>query len=147
MVITTPDVGVVVELKNWAGAVTLEGDRLIQRRPPPRPPVDHGPVFRDLEYKVKLLAAYHAEKGRPSVDLQPLVVFYNHRIRMPDALRARPDVTTFVQLQEELPRSDEGEPTPELRALRQTLDELGGWDVVTLHGGRALFGDVRGLPE
>ena len=56
-------------------------------------------------------------------------------------------MTTFVQLQEELPRGDEGPPTPELRSLRQTLDELGGWDVVTLHGGRALFGDVRGLPE
>ncbi len=145
-VITTPEVGVVVELKNWAGAIELEGGRLVQHRRPPKAPVDHGPVFADLAHKLDLLAAFHAERGRPAAELQPLVVFYDHRLQMPAALRARDDVTTYAQLTDELPGRDAQPPSPGIAALRESLDEIGGWDVVALHGGRTVFGDVRHTP-
>ncbi len=145
-VLTTPDVGVVVELKNWVGSIDLDDGRLVQRRRPPRAPVDHGPVFRDLEHKLGLLAAYHADHGRPPVELQPLVVFFNHQLQMPAAIRARPDVTTFAQLMEEIPRRGVDDAAPEVVALRQTLDEIGGWDSVSMFGGRTVFGDVHETP-
>lgn len=141
-VLTTPDVGVVVELKNWAGQVLLEEGHLIQRRPPPKAPVDHGPVFQQLQHKADLLQRLHGAE----VELQPLVVFYNHRLQMPNEVRAREDVTTFTQLLDELPRRGHVEPSPEIAALRDTLDGIGGWDVLSLHGGRTLFGDLRHTP-
>ncbi len=141
-VLTTPDVGVVVELKNWAGEVFLEDGHLIQRRRPPRAPVDHGAVFEQLSHKLDLLAAFHDG----DVELQALVVFYNHRLRMPNEVRAREDVTTFTQLLDELPKRGGPEPTPEIVALRETLDGIGGWDVLSLHGGRVAFGDLRQSP-
>ncbi len=147
-VVTTGDHAVVVELKSWVGSIDVDdAGRVVQARRPPKPPVDHGPVFRDLAHKVDLLAALQAERGRPPVELQPLVVFHDHRLRMAAAVRQRADVTTWAQLQEELPgRAGAGPVSPEVLALQATLDELGGWDTLSLYGGRTIFGDLRACP-
>lgn len=146
-VLTTPDFGLVIELKSWIGEVRLEGDRLIQSRPPPRPPVDHGPVLGQLAHKSDLLARHHAEQGRPPVALRSLLVFFDHRVRLAPPLAGRDDVTTLPALLAALPQRDSTPVSEGIRALRATLDDLGGWDLVALYGGRVLFGDVVEIPS
>jgi hypothetical protein len=150
-VVTTPTRAIVVELKHWAGeAILVDGDagplRLVQRRPPPKAPTDHGPVLEQLAHKTALLQRHHAARGGSEIDLEPLLMFYDVRLRLGSGLVDRADVVMYERFLEALPRADDTPASPDIAGFRETLDGLGGWDLVALHGGRVVSCDIRETP-
>lgn len=161
-VITTPTEAVVVELKNWSGTVRMQGRDVVQERRGQQGVVDHGPLFEDLAERARVLLKHHTALGRPACPIRSLVVFHNPRVRLARDVASRRDVVAFEALLGDMPAGASGldstlhavfrflgfttntprSGSPSIHALRGTLDELGTWDVVRIHGGRAVLGDV-----
>lgn len=174
-VITTPDRGIVVELKNWTGDVLLsDGGHVIQRRRYGKEPIDHGPLFEDLRERVETLRLHHASFGREGVIIDAFVVFYDERgnLKLDESVASRPDVVTYEKLLKAVPSqaaessllkrvllglmvifgfgsaecgATQTKPSKAIASFRETLADLGSWDVLALNGGRVVFGDI--LPE
>lgn len=161
-VITTPTEAVVVELKNWSGTVSMQGREVVQERRGQQGVVGHGPLFDDLAERTRVLLRYHTSMGRPSCPMRSLVAFHNHRIKLARNVASRNDVVAFEALVGNMPTGASGldsalhaifrilgfatnapqKCSSSILSLRNTLDELGTWDLVQLHGGRAVLGDV-----
>ncbi len=174
-VITAPDRAIVVELKNWTGEVLLSEDgHVIQKRRYGKEPIDHGPLFDDLRDRVETLRLHHASFGRDEARIDAFVVFYDERdsLRLDISVASRPDVVTYEKLLKAMPSQamepsvlkrvllglmaifgfDQAEngatkakPSKAIALFRETLADLGSWDVLALNGGRVIFGDI--LPE
>ncbi len=143
-VITAPDVVLVVELKNWAGEIVLDEGKFLQLRRPPKPPVKHGDIIRDLHHKMSVLGRYHAARDGLEAPMQAFVAFYNRRLVLPEALHGHEEIIFFGSLLEELPsKPDPTAVTPEIASMRESLDSCGSWDMVRLHGGRLGLGDIH----
>lgn len=161
-VITTPTEAVVVELKNWSGTVSMEGPEVTQERRGQQGVVGHGPLFKDLAERTRVLLRHHTAQGRAPCPIRSLVAFHNPRVRLARSVASRKDVVTFDALLGNMPAGASGmesalqaivrilgfatnaaqKGSPAIHALRGTLDELGTWDSVRIHGGRAILGDV-----
>lgn len=174
-VITAPDRAIVVELKNWTGEVLLSEDgHVIQKRRYGKEPIDHGPLFDDLRDRVETLRLHHATFKRETVRIDAFVVFYDERgnLTLDISMTSRPDVVAFEKLLKGMPSqateqsllkrvllglmaifgfeqaesgATKAKPSNAIAALRETLADLGSWDILALNGGRVLFGDI--LPE
>ena len=171
-VITTPDEIWAVELKNWSGFVRLDGSHVVQHRAGGRGVVDHGNLLSSLRHKERVLRNYlkrHVDEVPP---IWTVLVFANDRVGIAEELVGRDDLDV-VRIREflgALPAApaqygpiwsalrrlfgagDDREPKKALPAVsepirqtRQALATLGTWDLVMLHGGRILSGDVVGL--
>lgn len=162
-VITTPTEAVVVELKNWSGTVSMQGREVVQERRGQQGVVRHGPLFDELAERTRVLLRHHTTMGRPSCPIRSLVAFHNPRVKLARNVASRDEVVAFEALLGNMPAGASGvEPalhaifrilgftttnapqrgSPSINALRNTLDELGTWDLVRIHGGRAILGDV-----
>lgn len=171
-VITALDRAIVVELKHWSGEVlvTPEGN-VIQNRRYGKGPIVHGPLFSDLKDKAETLRLHNASFGRKHVPIDTFVVFYDGKgnLRLDASVAKRPDVVTYDKLLKAMP-SQESEPsllkrvllglmslfgfdqadpankrsmpTDAIASFRETLADLGSWDVLAMNGGRLLVGDI-----
>lgn len=174
-VITAPDRAIVVELKNWTGEVLLSEDRhVIQKRRHGKESVDHGPLFDDLRDRVETLKLHHASFKRDAARIDSFVVFYDGygNLTLDTSMASRPDVIAYEKLLKGMPSQatepsllkrvllglmtvlgfvqvENGatnvKPSKAIAELRETLANLGSWDVLALNGGRVLLGDI--LPE
>lgn len=140
-----------VEQKHWSGGVEIEtgpnGEEVIQiRRSGER--MNHRDVFGTIALKAKVLALHHNASEGFVQDYYPLVVFSNPNLEIPEDMLQRPDCFEVPGLIEMLPGGGAdvgaGLDLGQL-AIASTLDRLGSWDVVHLHGGDAPHGDVHGV--
>ncbi len=161
-VITSPTEGIVVELKNWSGTVRMEGRDVVQERRGQLGVVRHGTIFDDLAERTAVLMRHHAAVGRPACPVRSLVAFHNPRVHLSREVTARRDAWSFAALVGDMPAGAAGleralqalcrtlgltantpkKVSPAVKALRETLEALGTWDLVRLHGGRTITGDV-----
>ena len=170
-VITTPDEVWAVELKNWSGFVRLDGSNVVQHRAGGRGVVDHGRLLADLRHKQGVLTSYLEDHLDEVPRVWTVLVFANDRVGIDDELLAVDDmdvvrIREFVGALPPAPPqygpiwgrlrkffSGEGEEkqkalptvTDPIRKAREVLASLGTWDLMMLHGGRILSGDVLGL--
>ena len=168
-ILLTPRALYVVETKAWSGALDVTGGSLtgrwLQTRRRGGGQVDHGEVWQKLQAKCHVLAAYLDALGA-RLDrraIRPVLILWNPELTVPDWLEARPEVVTRAELEAAMTRTRgadgllalllrrEGETGTErppklarqsLRRVRRSLDRLGGYDRVVLHGGRTLTGDL-----
>ena len=154
-VITTPDEIWAVELKNWSGFVGLDGGRVIQHRAGGRGVVDHGDLIGLMARKQRALERYLAERVDEPPEVWSVLVFANSSVALADDLKAQDDLdlVTLPELMSALPPPHYGKGLkgvddtfikPSIRQARRALAEIGTWDLVALHGGRILTGDVVG---
>lgn len=164
-VITTSDELWVVELKNWSGFVGLDGHNLVQHRAGGRGVVDHGPVVRELRKKRRAVDNLLERRIDEVPDSRAILVFFNRNVRIDEGLLAIDDVDVIrlPQLLSALPAptSDKGPIGRFFSALfgdddqkalpaaaepvvcaREVLAELGTWDLLALHGGQIISGDL-----
>lgn len=161
-VITSPTEAVVVELKNWSGTVRMEGREVVQERRGQLGVVRHGALFEDLAERTRVLLRHHVAAGYPSCPVRSLVAFHNPRVHLARDVVSRKDVASFEALVGNMPAGASGperalqavfrilgftanapaKVSPTVQALRTTLEALGTWDLVRVHGGRTLSGDV-----
>ena len=170
-VITTPEEIWVVELKNWSGFAGVDGSRVIQHRSHGRGVVDHGNLLSNLRHKERSLRKYL----RRSVDEVPptwsILVFANENLAIADELAGVDDmgVVRLPEFMSALPapladygpiwdglrrifgsvEDEEKERFPvvsePIRQVREALAGLGTWDLMAMHGGQILSGDVVGF--
>lgn len=161
-VITSPTEAVVVELKNWSGTVRMEGREVVQERRGQHGVVRHGALFDDLAERARVLVRHHVAAGRPACPVRSLVAFHNPRVNLAREVASRKDVQSFAALVGGMPAGASGleralqavfrslgftanahaTVSPAVKGLRETLEALGTWDLVRVHGGRILAGDV-----
>ncbi len=166
-VITLPDRLLVVELKNWAGFVGVdETGNVIQHRSGGRGVINHGRLLSDLERKERALHNYLRRSIEEVPELSTLLVFFNRQVgvderlmgyegvdvmRLPEfmgRLPAAEDDGFFSKLfQAMFSRTDDDKPAlPALdgpvRNAREELAKLGTWDLLALHGGQIVSGDL-----
>jgi hypothetical protein len=92
------------------------------------------------------------------------IVFYNRTLRIPTEINNRKDVIKYSSLMSLLPKKSSGvinfleallhffgidnsnptntEPSKGIRDLRDTLSDVGSWDVIELNGDKIIFGDI-----
>ncbi|MFU8805051.1 MAG: nuclease-related domain-containing protein [Bradymonadaceae bacterium] len=170
-VITTPDDIWLVELKNWSGFVALEHGRVIQHRSHGRGIVDHGNLLKTMLIKERALRDYLKSRLDEVPPMVSVLVFWNQNVALSDELLATDDVVVvgireFVGSLPPAPpdygiivgalarlfgalfgqRKDQrrlmAEDSSEGLAIRKALGQLGSWDMVRMHGGRILSGDI-----
>lgn len=169
-VITSPTEALVLEMKNWTGEVRLdEGGNVLQinRR---GEEINAGKLFDDVEERTEILRLHHSSTGRAPVKMRHFVVFYDPygNLYLHDEIANRGDVLRFDELSDLMPSGEESflhrllhallqffgfEPErakttaalPEILAFRQSLAELGGWDILVLNGGLTLCGDILSI--
>lgn len=171
-VITSPSEVLVIEMKNWTGEVRMTdtGDVIQLNRNGDR--IDKGKLFDDVAERAELLRLHHVSKGRKSVRCRSFVVFYDPygNLDLDEEIASRDDVLRFEQLSDLMPNGNEPfllrllealmrffgferragvvpTPTTEIVEFRQSISELGGWDVVVLNGGLTLCGDILSVGE
>ncbi|CAB3706585.1 Nuclease-related domain [Achromobacter spanius] len=169
-VLTSPTEAIVVELKNWTGDVTLDESGGVIQVNRKGELVNHGRLFEDLAERAEILRLHHLSKARAPVRMRHLVVFYDPygNLRLNDEIVARADVLRFDELRNVMPNGPEPFllrllhalmrffgfkvetekhplPSVDIVAFRQSLAELGGWDVIRLHGGLTLCGDILSI--
>lgn len=154
----------VVEIKRWGGAVEVGPDGCWTQRRRDGSLVHHGQVLETLQHKVDATLHHLRACG---CELPPAAshgkVLLTGGIALPAALAAHPNVASSSDVGEYL-RAFEESPLSNLargylpaalsgrqlgaQKLRQAaaiIDELGSWDVLTLHGGRVVTGDAHRL--
>lgn len=171
-VITTPKEIWVVEIKNWSGFVNVDGSRVIQHRSHGRGVIDHGNLLAGMRRKEGALKDYLRRTMDASVDMPPtwsVLVFCNKNlgiseelfavddmdvVRLPEFLSALPappaDYGSFFgglsnlvgrgadeKEQKRLPVVDES-----IEASKAALADLGTWDLLAMHGGQIISGDL-----
>ena len=168
-VITAPDELWLVELKNWTGFVGLDdGGRVVQHRSGGRGVVDHGRLLRDMETKQRALERYLRRALDDVPRLWNVLVFYNRQVQLDERLATRDDldVVRLPELLSALPEpsesrsgvfgffrrlfggdtDDEQQKLPAVsepvRAAKEELASLGTWDLLALHGGQIISGDL-----
>lgn len=148
LVVTTPDEIWVVELKNWSGFVGLDGQNVVQHRSQGRGVVDHGRLLSDMRHKQRILEKYLSRSLDKVPELWSVLVFCNDNATIDDALVSRDDMDV-VGLREflgALPSAagKQGGPvaTESIQQAREVLARLGTWDLLVLHGGQILSGDL-----
>ena len=146
LVITTPAEIWLVELKNWSGFVRLEGDKVIQHRAGGRGVIDHGALLSKMRRKEKALRRYLKRSMADVPQTWSILVFCNDKVGLDEGLVGRDDLDV-VGLREfvgALPLPEKGrEPASEtIKEAREVLRELGTWDLLWLHGGQILSGDL-----
>lgn len=171
-VITSPEEVIVVELKNWSGRIELGTDgSVIQHRRFDNGEQNHGALFADLAERVEVLHLYHRSKEREAVKIRGYVIFFNDNLEVPESLTKREDVLTYATLLNFMPPADKEPsllrrillaimklfgaklkpgytrepsiPSTSIKAFRETVAELGGWDVIDLYGGGYVIGDIQ----
>ena len=164
--VTTLEKAIVIELKNWSGELTFDGPDYIQIRRFTEERVNHGPVFADLEEKTRVLREYNKLQGRPDVEIEQLLVFYNSNLGIPPALARTKGVVFYGDLVSHLPSRDSGlrsvleailrflgigkqkpkasnTPAHRVERFKETLLELGSWDYLSFAGGQIKAGDIH----
>ena len=169
-VITSPVEALVLEMKNWTGEVRLdEGGDVVQvnRR---GEEINASKLFDDVEERTQILRLHHSSTGRAPVKMRHFVIFYDPygNLHLHDEIANRSDVLRFDKLSDLMPSGEESflrrllhallrffgfEPeraktnaaSPEIVAFRQSLAELGGWDVLVMNGGLTLCGDILSI--
>ena len=171
-VITSPTEGIIVELKNWSGRLEMADDgAVIQHRRYNKGPENHGNLFSDLNERVEVLHLHHCSRGRLPIQIRGYVIFFNDNLEIPEVIAQRKDVLTYTKLLSFMPPTieepsllkrillaimrffgakseDKEQPAPALPSdrvvsFRETLAELGSWDVLDLYGGGYVFGDIQ----
>jgi hypothetical protein len=169
-VITSPNEAFVIELKNWSGRADIDRAGFVtQTRWPSNEVISHGCVLDKLRAKTVALKEHHHRHGEPARELRirHYLVFWNPRLVMSHALARADGVVRWQQFERNLPRHRSmltsvlealarflgwteravSPPVDEIRAFRTTLDRLGTWDWIHLHGGRCIRGDVLEAPR
>jgi hypothetical protein len=169
-VITSPNEAFVIELKNWSGRADIDRAGFVtQTRWPSNEVISHGCVLDTLRAKAIALKEYHHRHGEPARELRlrHYLVFWNPRLVMSHALARADGVVRWQQFERSLPPHRSiltsvlealarflgwteravSPPVDAIRALRTTLDQLGTWDWLHLHGGRCIRGDVLEAPR
>jgi hypothetical protein len=171
-VITSPEEVIIVELKNWSGRIAFGNDEaVIQHRRFEKGEENHGALFADLQERVDVLGLHHCSKGRRPVAIRGYVVFFNDKLEVSEEIAQRADVLTYVKLLSFMPPLEEepsilrrillaimkffgakqamknkpepAVPTTGIIGFRETLAELGSWDIVDLYGGGYVIGDIQ----
>ncbi len=171
-VITTPEEIWVVELKNWSGFVNVDGSRVIQHRSHGRGVVDHGNLLGGLRRKERALKSYLRRSIGSSASVPNtwiVLVFCNNNIafaeelfevddmdivRLPEFLSALPAPPAqhgsfwggLTRLFGKASNDDDPARLPTAKdsivAANKELARLGTWDLLALHGGRIISGDI-----
>ncbi|QMI49896.1 nuclease-related domain-containing protein [Burkholderia sp. MBR-1] len=169
-VITSPSEALVLEMKNWTGEVGLDEDGNVVQINRNGEKINAGNLFNDVEERTEILRLHHSSTGRAPVKLRHFVVFYDPygNLYLRDDIANRGDVLRFDALSKLMPAGEEPflrrllhallrffgfepervnapAPSPEILAFRQSLAELGGWDVLVLNGGLTLCGDILSI--
>ena len=149
-VITTPNEIWLVELKNWSGFVGLDGGHVIQHRSGGRGVVDHGRLISDLRRKERALRNYLRPRVREVPTTWTVLVFYNRSVALSEELVATDDmdVVRLPEFMSALPPPDSKnlEPVSDaIKEVRPLLAALGSWDLMALHGGQIVSGDLVGI--
>lgn len=171
-VITSPEEVIIVELKNWSGQIEFgKAESVIQHRRFEKGQEDHGPLFTDLIERVEVMHLHHCSKGREPVAIRGYVVFFNDNLHVSEEIAKRGDVLTYAKLLSFMPPLEEEpsilkrillavmrffgakqkkqdkpepiEPTAGIIGFRETVAELGSWDVIDLYGGGYVIGDIQ----
>jgi hypothetical protein len=167
-IVTSLDSVVMLEVKNWSGHIQLQDGHLIQGPRRDREAKDHGPVFDRMLAKEEVLKRFHRFRGRGAPPpIQSLLVFWHPRVTLSTELADRPDVMFGNALQQHLPdrRGTSGglvdallallrhlglpvkapakcpEPSRAVGELRESIQECGSWDTLSMNGGLELAGD------
>lgn len=166
-VVTAPGRLWVVELKNWSGFVGLDNKgNVVQHRSGGRGVVEHGRLMTDLNDKERALKKHLGRPLDEVPDLRSMLVFYDRNVQLDERivqadenievmrlprlismLPAPPDQGLFSRIWAALfGSSNERKGLPALQpAVRAALDELvqlGTWDLLALHGGQIVSGDL-----
>ncbi|AOB30209.1 hypothetical protein AKI39_05140 [Bordetella sp. H567] len=166
-VFTSPTEAIIVELKNWTGEVSLDESGDVVQVNRKGEVVNGGKLFEDVAERAEILRLHHMSKARVPVKMRHFVVFYDPygNLCLHDEIAGRADVLRFDELRNRMPNGSEPfllrllhalmgffgfkletakapVPSPEIVAFRQSLAELGGWDVIVLNGGLTLCGDI-----
>lgn len=172
IVITSLEEVFLIELKNWSGQLVLNGEEVVQIRTNQQQPVNHGRLFHDVAVREQALQTWHWERTRTKLPMTSLVVFCNPRLRIEDQVlkkfgkvmcsasefvAALPEPvpvvapTSFIDriLGKPAQRTAIAEPKASADIVRfhETMEGLGSWDSVRLHGGALLNGDSKDRGE
>tara|TARA_B100000131_G_scaffold85486_1_gene82421 strand:- start:126 stop:1046 length:921 start_codon:yes stop_codon:yes gene_type:complete len=135
-----------VECKHWSGRMEIRGDDVIQHRRNDLGQLNHGDTFATIAHKGDVLAEYH---GMPMPEIRSFVVFSNNNLEIPDDVMERDDCFRQSDLLAILPseKDDLKEVglSKESADLVKSLETLGTWDLVHLHGGKEYNGDLKSV--
>jgi hypothetical protein len=165
-IITTPSEVILVELKNWSGRLEVHGDDFVQFRRNGEE-LNHGPILHDLANKEDTFAGLLESRGCDVPPVRSILLFYKKRLDFRAAnTQGNTTILTANELFEQLPdarktilemlweflekllgtssnRSNNGsKATSAILQTRGVLDSLGTWDILQLHGGQQLAGDI-----
>ena len=134
-----------VECKHWSGEMEIKGNDVIQHRRNDLGELNHGNTFAVIAHKGVVLAEYY---GRPMPEIKSFVVFSNNNLEIPDEVMAREDCFRQSDLLAILP-SERGvsgaELSEESKGLVKSLETLGSWDLIRMHGGKEYNGDLKSI--
>ncbi len=137
-----------VEVKNWNGEVTLEGDEFYFRSVRNRnDPTSRKEVAKKIAMKVSSLEAVFRGFYKSSVDFDvfPVVVFSNKRSRLSEDVSRRDDcwlIDDLAEMYEKLV-GDKQPMSPSSRdKIVELITEFGSWDEAEYVGGKLLEGDI-----
>lgn len=171
-VITSPEEVIIIELKNWSGRIEFGNDEsVIQHRRYEKGEENHGPLFADLQERVEVMRLHHCSKGREPVTIRGFVVFFNDNLEVSEEIVQRADVLTYAKLLNFMPPLEEepsflrrillaimkffgaqqktsskrepAVPSTGIIGFRETVAELGSWDIIDLYGGGYVIGDIQ----
>ena len=137
-----------VEVKNWSGAVTLQGDEFYfssgrkRRRKSPR-----GEVAKKISMKVKDLESVYRGHYQSTVDFDifPIVVFSGKGNTLSEEISRRDDcwsIDDLEQMYEKLISTIKPMSREKRAKIIYLISEFGTWDEVKYSGGKLLEGDI-----
>ena len=137
-----------VECKHWSGEMEIVDGDVIQHRRNNNGFLNHGDTFGTIAHKGTVLSEYH---GAEMPEIVSFVVFSNQNLEIPDDIMARDDCMRPSDLLSILPSErnlDVPIQLPDATSrLVETLEGVGSWDLVHLHGGREYNGDLLSISD
>ena len=148
-VVIGPDEVWMVECKHWSGRMEIVDGEVIQHRRNDHGQLNHKDTFGIIAHKGDVLREYH--EGEMPTRITSFVVFSNQNLEIPGEVMAREDCFRQSDLLEILPSETKkvqpSELSKESTSLVKTLETVGSWDLVNLHGGREYNGDLLSVSE
>ena len=143
-----------IEVKNWSGLVSLQGDefyfqniRKTKRRNRKRPAVSRGKVAEKISTKVKDFESVYRGQYKSAVDFDifPIIVFSGKDNTLSEEISRRDDcwsIDDLEQMHEKLISTIKPISREKRAKIIYLISEFGTWDEVKYSGGMLLEGDI-----
>lgn len=151
LIVSTDDMLYLLELKNWSGSLEVHDDQLVQIRRHQGGLLAHGNLMKIMRKREEAIRAWFKKHHVKPPPIERKILFYNPRLRISPAVfdYAKNEIASASQWVSDFERlAQTAKPPPskaeaQRHAVHAAIDALVTWDVVTMHGGRSIRGDIR----